>query len=325
MAKALGSFLCADARTAVLTGECEAVRRGSELLLTDPTIARNDDGSWGYEFDVQTRWAYYPAGSPNIIATTFVARGLLEASLVCGDDRARDAHIAAAGFIANELVTADGWLRYTLDSAALIHNANLLGAGLLAAAGTLSDRPCHTTAALRAARVSVRSQRSDGSWAYGIGDRLAWCDNFHTAYNLDGLLHVWLATGDADIRAALDAGCSFWVDRFFADSGAPAYFAGGGPPYDVHSAGTAIDVAARLSSHGFDTLELAQRVERWTKAHLMAADGTTYYRVTPRGTDRRHFVRWGDAHVAMGSASLRLAEASVVSPVESALIGRKGA
>ena len=34
--------------------------------------------AWGYPFDVQTRWSFYPAGSPNVVVTSFAVQGLLE-------------------------------------------------------------------------------------------------------------------------------------------------------------------------------------------------------------------------------------------------------
>ena len=41
--------------------------------------------AWGYEFDVQTRWAFYPRGTPNIIVTTFVAHAFLDWYELTGD------------------------------------------------------------------------------------------------------------------------------------------------------------------------------------------------------------------------------------------------
>lgn len=319
MAKTMGSFLSAHARRALLDGQTADVRMIAEALLSMPGIARCADGAWGYEFDVQTRWAYYPAHSANIIATVFVARGLLEAGLVCGEQRWTDAHDRAAHYIDATLRASDGSLRYTPDSTTLIHNANLIGAGTLAVAGALGGDGQLTGHGLQAALVSVGAQLEDGSWAYGDSPALTWCDNFHTAYNLDGLLAVWLSTRDERVHSALRAGCEQWTTRFFSADGAPAYYAGGGAPYDVHCAGTAIDVAARLSMHGFDTLPLARSVAAWTRANLIAPDGTTYYRKTRTGVDRRHFVRWGDAHVALGMASLALADHGTAAPIEAAV------
>ena len=27
--------------------------------------------AWGYHWDMQTRWSFYPAGSPNVVVTAF--------------------------------------------------------------------------------------------------------------------------------------------------------------------------------------------------------------------------------------------------------------
>ena len=55
-------------------------------------IARPGDVAWGYPFDVQTRWSFYPAGSPNVVVTSFAVQGLLE-----GAAAARSAAPARAG------------------------------------------------------------------------------------------------------------------------------------------------------------------------------------------------------------------------------------
>src|SRR4051812_39109172 len=35
---------------------------------------------WGYEFDVQTRWGFYSAGTPNAVVTAFAIQALLDTS-----------------------------------------------------------------------------------------------------------------------------------------------------------------------------------------------------------------------------------------------------
>lgn len=315
MAKSLGCFLAAEARDCLRTGDTSRMSGIADLLEHDQAIARIGD-AWGYEFDVQTRWAYYPANSPNLIATVFVARGFAEAGLVAGDRSLCERAHRAARYLLNNHVTEHGWCRYTPTSSVLVHNANLLGAGLFAVAGRLFDDTELVEASLRAAQVSAAAQLADGSWSYGEGESLSWCDNFHTAYNLDGLAQVWAVTRDADLRGVLDRGAAFWRDAFFDCEGAPAYFAHGSVPYDIHCAGTAMDVGARLGMLGVETGGLAHRVLEWTRANLLAEDGSTYYRKGKARVDRRHFVRWGDAHVALGRSALALAEANAMSPLE---------
>ena len=320
MAKTVGTFLAAEARR-LAAGAQDADPRGvAGVLLGDSTIARLEDGSWGYEFDVQTRWAFYPAGSANLIATYFCARGLGEAGLVLGESAWLDRMRTSAGFVDRTLRSDAGWFRYTVDSDVLVHNANLLGAGLVASAGAAARDGGMVERAVRAAQISIEAQGADGSWPYGARAGLEWCDNFHTAYNLDGLLSVWLASGDQRVEESLRRGSEYWVSRFFEADGAPRYFDRTAEPFDVHSAGTAIDVASKLAAFGFDTGDTARIAAEWTRKHLVAPDGTTYYQWSPLRVDRRHFVRWGDAHVAMGFASLLCLDADVLPPLEASIV-----
>lgn len=320
MAKALGALLTAECRSDAVPGE--DARTLVDALLQREDIARLGRGAWGYEFDVQTRWAYYPVGSPNLIATVFVARGLGAAGIVRNEPSLRSQLTSSAAFVNDQLLDAAErpFFRYTLDTARLVHNANLLGAGLVSTGGTLSGDVSLVDAAVACARTTIAAQRDDGSWPYGEGASLGWTDNFHTAYNLDGLLQVWLASGDVTVRSSLERGVAHWVRDFFGENGEPRYYPDRPYPYDIHSAGTAVDVAARLASWGFDTAALAERVAEWTRQNLIdPITGATYYQKHRFTTDRRHFIRWGDAHWTLGTSSLGLVHAGRRDPLEAAV------
>ena len=320
MAKALGAHLTAECRS----DAAPDAAAGSlvDALLHRDDIARLEEGAWGYEFDVQTRWAYYPVGSPNLIATVFVARGLGTAGVVRNDPSLRSQLTASASFLSDRMLepAERPYFRYTLDSARLVHNANLLGAGLVAMAGTLCGDVSLVDASLACAQTTIAAQLENGSWPYGEGASLGWTDNFHTAYNLDGLLQVWLATGDATVRASLERGVAHWARDFFGGDGEPKYYPDHPYPYDIHSAGTAADVAARLATWGLQTGALAERVADWTRRNLIdPLTGATYYQKGRFATDKRHFTRWGDAHWALGTSSLGLLHAGRRDPLEAAV------
>lgn len=299
MAKAVACFLSAHSRRSYSRGITGDDRRQAAMLVD--TLLESDgclgDGAWGYEFDVQTRWAYYAAGSPNLIATVFAGHALLEAGMVFGQEAWTGLGVDAALFSLRELHLESAkhggpLFRYTMDSDRLIHNANLLGASLLAAASRI--RPALAARAISAARTSVRAQDESGRWAYGEGASLGWADNFHTAYNLGALLHLRRCTSEFDPSIA--RGARFWTHNFFGADGAPRYYDHTAMPYDVHSGATAVEVAIRLRLAGFEDAGVAERCADWMRANLVSADGTTWYQKWGRFTDRRRFVRWGDAH-----------------------------
>ncbi len=73
IAKALGIFGSAGMRAHRLTGDArprDLGLRALELLDADRTAGPR---AWGYPWDMQTRWSFYPAGTPNVVATTFAA------------------------------------------------------------------------------------------------------------------------------------------------------------------------------------------------------------------------------------------------------------
>lgn len=327
MAKSVACRLIAESRRAGAGEDGRDVEAWVETLSRAENLARLGDGAWGYEFDVQTRWSYYPAGSPNIIATYFAARAYLQAWAATGQREPIERAEESGAFMVRDLLRTGERtsFAYNFGSDRLVHNANLLGAGLVAAMGRLLERAEWLAVAREAAEASLEAQRDDGSWPYGEGGDLGWADNFHTAYVLDGLLLLWLATRDAAVRAALERGVEFWTTRFFGPNGEPRYFPDQPRPYDIHSAATAVDVGSRLAAWDFADEALPLRVAEWTRAHLVAPNGRTYFQAHRLWTDKRTFPRWGDAHWALAEASLCLLAARVPDSLEAAVHHAGGA
>ena len=326
MAKTLGSHLTAVSRLH-RAGDPAAeifIRELAGQLLNDPSIARIGGGAWGYEFDVQTRWAYYPQGEPNSIVTYFVGRAFLDAHVATGFAEYLEQARQSARFLLDAMCADGGFFRYTLGSSELVHNANLLAAAFVGAAGWMANEPAWRDQAFAAAEMSTSAQRDDGSWTYGTARGLAWVDNFHTAYVLDALLMLHTCgMGGAD--AALERGASFWASNFFEDDGAPRYYAARALPYDIHSAATAVDVGYRLADSTGPVSWNPATTAAWTRAHLVGEDdAATYYQMTSGRRDERRFARWGDAHWFCARASERLHAVGLADATLSA-IARKAA
>ncbi|MDX3754459.1 hypothetical protein [Streptomyces sp. AK02-04a] len=214
-------------------------------------------GLWRYEFDVQTRWAYYPASLPNLVATTFCADGCLDTGTL-GDESVRT---LAHGLL--EHLHNGEFFTYTPASDVLVHNANLMGAALaarLARTGTLpgglADRL--VDAARGAVEVSLNSQRPDGSWPYGRGPRLDWVDGFHTGYVLLRLERAGTLLG-MDVRVPLERGANHYLRDLF-DGPLPRYFAGGRTRRDPNNDATAVRMAAWAAERGFAATDFAYAV-----------------------------------------------------------------
>jgi hypothetical protein len=328
MAKALGCFLAAEAREH-LCGDSEAASRAAAIADALPrTGGAAGLGAWGYEFDVQTRWGFYAAGTPNLIATVFVGRGYLEAGLTFGKGEWLDEAVAAARHLVDvHLTRASGrtYFLYTPDNSTLVHNANLLGAGFVSAVGAVADEPGLLEIGREACFESLDAMSEAGAWPYGEGRGLGWDDNFHTAYDLDGLSWVGLSavSEDPELEASLGVASSSWDSAFFGPSGEPRYYRERPFPYDIHSAATAVDVACRLAMRGAEAPD-ALRTFKWASENLIdRKTGLTYYQKHRGFTDRRNFRRWGDAHWALARSAHRLSALGIVAPVEAAMMRRR--
>jgi hypothetical protein len=285
IAKALGVFGSVGMRAHRLTGDArprELGERALALLEADRTAGPR---AWGYPWDMQTRWSFYPAGTPNVVATAFAAGALFEAGLA---DRARD----AAQWVLDELwIEPEGYFGYHPGRPVNIHNASLLGAWLVHAAGVDAGERVQ-----RAIERTLDAQRPDGSWPYGEGANLAWTDSFHTGYVLICLERM--RTVESRIEESVARGASHY-GRFFDAAGRALLWDGRPYPEDAHSAGTGLTTLALLHRRGLVDRDLVERVARRV-LDVGLRRGRAVHRRYRVGRTTVRYLRWCDAHVALG-------------------------
>ena len=312
MAKAAGLIASGYARLEEAGWGGPARERATGLLewLQTPFAHGADPRAWGYEFDVQTRWAFYPAGTPNIIVTTFVANAFLDWHERSEDPAFLAVAKSAADYLCEVLLVEDrgrSYFAYVPGVTTLIHNANLLGCGFVARVAHVCGDEGLAAIARGAAAVTVEAQDSQGFWPYGEGPHLEWVDGFHTAYVLGGLYDVWRTTGDDKALASLKKGMSAYIEGLFAQDGVPKYSSVSLYPVDIHSAASAITVLLRAAEVDERSEGLARRVARWTIANLYDPTGYFYYQKTRWYTNRIPYVRWSQAHMFAALGALAAA------------------
>lgn len=293
--KALGLFASASARLWRLTGD-QRHRALAEGALRELVADRSaGESAWGYWWDVQTRWSFYPAGSPNIVATAFAAHGLQDAAEAFDVPEFHTRAREAAEWVRSELWEPTiEMFAYHPGSTVPIHNASLLGAALIRR--LIPDDRTADTAVSR----SLAAQRPDGSWPYGSGaENLQFVDSFHTGYVLSCLAPF--ADRD-DVREALARGAAYYTGRFFGPDGRSQLWADRPYPEDAHSAGTGLSTLALLARRGLADQELIERVTSRVLSHVIRGDHAVHRRGRFwRSTVR--YIRWCDAHVALGLAA----------------------
>lgn len=263
--------------------------------------------SWGYSFPWQTRTIVVPRGAPNIICTIFVTNALLDLYEVRREPQYLAMAVSAAEYICT-LCWAEGGVAsfaYPLATQrSQIHNANFLGAALLARVAKHCGEKKFTDLALKAARWSAAKQRDDGSWPYGELPKQDWIDNFHTGYNLSGLRVLGECAGTTEFEAHVRRGFEFYRGHFFLADGTPRYFHNQTYPVDVHCVAQSIITLLEFKHLDAGNVQLAHSVHDWALDHMQDKRGFFYYRVLPYCTIRTSYMRWSQAWMFLALATL---------------------
>jgi hypothetical protein len=291
--KALGIYASLGMR---LAPQSAFALRAVELLNADRSAG---PAAWGYPWDVQTRWSFYAAGSPNVVVTAFAAAGLLEAATALArPELAARARVAASWVLEALWVEPAGYFAYHEGppAPANIHNASLLGAWLVHVA--LGHDPAARARVEKAVERTLAAQRPDGSWPYGERADLGWADSFHTGYVLtclERMRDVDPAVGEAVARGAGH------YRRYFDGQGRAGLWPDRPIPEDGHSAGTGLTTLSLLRRRGLVEPGMLERVAHRVLERGLRG-GHAVHRRYRRGRSTVRYIRWCDAHVALGLA-----------------------
>jgi polysaccharide biosynthesis protein VpsJ len=266
--------------------------------------------SWGNHFDYQSRVFYLPKGTPTIVWVSLIGQAFVDAWEATGRSDYLETAREACEFIMTGLERRPEGkgvcLSYIPGQFRSVHNANMLGAALLARVSKLTDNLAMRTVAREAVNSTVGAQHDSGAWWYGESDNLHWVDNFHTGYVLDSLWCYFEATGDFTHRAAFDKGADFYIANFFLADGTPKYYAHKTWPLDIQCASQAIETLTLLARVRGDAAlrELAHKVAAHTVARMQDRSGYFYFRRLPFMVNRTPTLHWGQATMLHALAGL---------------------
>ncbi len=270
---------------------------------------RFENHSWSNHFDFSSRGGKYTKDDPIIVWTSSIGQVYLEAYEQTRNERwLKIAESVSRWILAlpREKTESGDCLSYLAHLQSSIHNANMLGAAVLArTAHHTGDAEC-LKVARSAMQYSCSRQAPDGSWLYAEDPRYHWIDNFHTGYNLDSLKCYIESTGDETWRPGMMKGLEFFKNSFFEESGRPRYYHNRTYPVDSQCAGQAIDTLAYFSDLDPECLPLAGKVARWTIENMQESSGHFQYRHYPWGKARTPMLHWGQAVNFKGLALLLL-------------------
>jgi len=254
------------------------------------------DLCWGNEFTFTTRAGRIPRKAPTIVWSSLIGQAFVDAFEILGEHRYLDVANSTCAWILKlprERTSAGSCLSYVAFDQVSIHNSNMLGAALLARVGALTGRAEAADVAREAMLYSCTRQNGDGAWFYGEAPKYHWIDCFHTGYNLDSLKRYIDSTKDTEFSGHLSRGYEYFKNNFFESDGRTRYMHNRLLPIDIQCAAQAIDTLSFFSSSDSKALQLANRVARWTIAHMQAPEGYFYYRDLGWTKIRTPMFHWG--------------------------------
>jgi hypothetical protein len=264
--------------------------------------------SWANHFDFSSRGGRYTSEDPIIVWTSLIGQAYVDAYEITGDKWFLEIADSVCGWIMDlprEKTATGNCLSYLMPVQNTIHNANMLGAAMLARTARHTDNRDYIKVARSAMEYSVSRQLPDGSWWYAEYPNHQWIDNFHTGYNLDSLKCYIENTGDEVWRPNLLNGLEFFKAHFFEPSGRPKYYHNRTFPVDSQCAAQAIETLAEFSDLDPTCLDLGVKVARWTIENMQDADGHFYYRQYPLGIKAKApMLHWAQATTFKALAQL---------------------
>ena len=256
---------------------------------------------------MQTRFFAYAAGTPNTIATSFVAHALLDGVELLDDERWREPALGAARFLvsrdaARTATSATSRARRSSSTTRTCSRCGVLArtARLLGEDSLLEPVPA-------ALARTLDAQREDGSWPYAEGADGAWVDNFHTAYVLESLA---LAKGlHPELEPRLERGIDYWERALFLADGTPKYTPERTHPIDAHCYASAIDTWLAVRDVRPQGVARAERLAQLLIGTMLDPTGYVHFQRRRFWTSRVPFVRWTTAPSFRALAGLQLVQA----------------
>lgn len=255
---------------------------------------------WGYNFDWQARGGlFFPAYTPTVVATTYAANGLLDASQVLNDKKFEETAISSAEFVVNDLTRTQKEEGFLFSYAPkfgnnTVYNASLLGSRLLARIYSFTSTDEYAKAAHSSVLACCNAQNPDGSWYYGELGIQKWIDSFHTGFNLEALYDYQKFTGDTSFQECFEEGFEYYIENFFLKDGTPKYYHDKIYPVDIHSPAQFIVTLSKTGQLPHYSKKVA-KVLNWTLENMQDQKGYFFYQINKAYINKISYMRWSQA------------------------------
>jgi hypothetical protein len=249
----------------------------------------------GYNFHWEARAFTVPAFTPNMIVSSFVGQSFLDLYDIDKNSKWLNLVIDIAYFIEKELLVYhtdnEVCYGYIPNESVRVHNANLMGARLLARLFTITKEEKYKYFAEKSVNYSINAQRRDGAWEYGEENHHKWIDNFHTGFNLVAIkevqqylqINVW----NENIKRGLD----FHLKYHFLDDMTPKYFNNKLYPIDIHNFAQGIDTLCVFGN----TMNAKKMLDNSMMYMFDNQKKYFFYQKSKLYTNRSNYIRWAQS------------------------------
>lgn len=290
------------------TGNVEYIRKARNIL--DWLIANGAGYSgyaWGYNFDWQSLVFYLPQGIPTLVNTSFIANAFLDAYEILKEKSYLDIARSSCDFILKDLnrtyLQSDisnpqsaVCFSYSPLDKTCAHNANLLGAELLARMYIIMKEEELKKCCTKAVEFALMNQCVDGSWQYGLDVSQRFVDSFHTGFILVSLFNIMEYDDYADdsrFKLMLLKGYTYYRKTFFEDNGLPHYFYDKIYPIDLHCTAQGIITFLKFREYDSEAIARAQKLAQWALENMWDnTRGYFYFQKTKHFTNKTPYLRW---------------------------------
>jgi hypothetical protein len=298
-----------------LTGDTQYEAKATQSLewLMENKSPKFPQYTWANHFDFAGRGGEYRKDESIIVWTSLIGQAFLDAYDLLADSKYLKVAESACEWILalpREQTQSGICLSYHMLHQSSVHNANMLGAAMLARTAAITKHAEALRVAKQAMEYSCTRQSPDGSWFYGEEQKYHWIDSFHTGYNLDSLKCYVDHTEDRSFEGHLRRGLRYFKENFFEATGRPKYYHNRVYPVDIQCASQGIETLAKFSVYDASSRELGLRVARWTIRNMQSGDGHFYYRKLPWIKVRTPMLHWGQATMYKALTSLLAAVSS---------------
>jgi hypothetical protein len=255
--------------------------------------------SWGYNFPWQARAFYVPVGTPNMVTTVFVANAFLDYFEYTGYEEAIDLGRGCCEFILEHLVLYEDentlCFGYIPGENAKVHNANMLGAALMARVYKFTGDEKYLEKSRKSITYSMRALNPEYLWPYGERDHHRFIDNFHTGFNLVALKQWMDFTGESIWVEQVKHTYQKFLNTFWLENGCPKYFHNQLYPIDIHCSAQGIITCLKLSDYDGRSRVMVEKIASWAIKNMQDKVGYFYYQKTRLCTNKIPYIRWSQA------------------------------